>query len=105
MVLQPGRVTVARRLPIDIAQRQIILTIDGQAFATLLAGEAATREIAPGDHRIRANNTLMWKTIDFTLKEGEEARFVTANRAGFGTYTMLGLLGVGPLYLVFERDA
>jgi hypothetical protein len=26
------------------------------------------------------------------------------NRAGMGTFSLLGLLGVGPLYLTFERQ-
>jgi hypothetical protein len=99
------RVTVARTLPIDVRQRQIILTLDGQPLATLLFGESVTREIEPGHHWIRANNTLVWKTLEFTAEAGDQVTFVTGNRAGFGTYTLLALLGTGPLYLVFERES
>lgn len=98
-----ARVTVTRQMPIDVKQRQIIVTLDGKPFDTLLVGETATREIEPGHHWIRANNTLVWKTLEFTAKPGDQVSFVTANRAGFGTYTLLALLGAGPLYLVFER--
>jgi hypothetical protein len=100
----PARVTVTRRHPIDVKQRQIILTLDGEPLETLLFGESVTREIAPGPHAIRANNTLVWKTLEFTAKPGEAVAFVVANRPGFGTYTLLALLGTGPLYLLFERD-
>ena len=100
----PCRVTVSRQLPIDIRDRQIIITLDGKPFGTLLFGESATREIQPGAHWIRANNTLMWKTLEFTAEPGADIRFVTANRAGPGTYALLSLLGVGPLYLTFETS-
>ena len=98
-----ARVTVTRQLPIDVRDRQIIVTLDGQPLETLLFGETATREIEPGYHWIRANNTLVWKTLEFDAKPGDHVSFVTANRAGFGTYGLLAMLGVGPLYLVFQR--
>jgi hypothetical protein len=47
----------------------------------------------------------VWKTIDCDLAPGEEARFEVVNRPGFGTYAMLSLLGSGPIYLRFERQA
>lgn len=99
----PARLTVTRRHPIDVKQRQIILTLDGKPLETLLFGESVTREIPPGHHTIRANNTLVWKTLEFNANPGDNVTFVVANRPGFGTYTLLGLLGTGPLYLLFER--
>ena len=100
----PARLTVTRQMPIDVKQRQIIVTLDGKPLETLLFGETVTRDIKPGHHWIRANNTLVWKTLEFTAKPGEQVTFVTANRAGFGTYSLLALLGAGPLYLTFERS-
>jgi hypothetical protein len=100
----PARITVVRRDRRDIRDRQIVVSIDGEAFATLLYGEAATREVAPGTHRLRAHNTLFWKTRHIELQPGEEARFVVVNHAGAGTFSLLGLLGAGPLYLIFERQ-
>lgn len=100
----PAKLTVSRKLPIDVRDRQILVKLDGKPLATLMFGDEVTREIEPGYHWIRANNTLVWKTLEFRVKPGERVEFVTANRAGFGTFTMLGLLGVGPLYLVFKRS-
>jgi len=100
----PARVTITRKDPADVRDRQVVVSLDGQSLATLLYGEEASREVPPGQHRLRAHNTLFWKTIDLDLAPGEHARFRAINRAGVGTYSLLGLLGVGPLFLTFERE-
>ena len=99
----PARVSVTRNLPIDVRQRQIYISIDGEPWATLVFGQSATREIAPGVHRVRANNTLVWKTLTFEARPGEQIEFDLANRAGTGFMSAMALLGVGPLFLTFER--
>jgi hypothetical protein len=96
-------VTVTRNLPSDVGQRQIYVSLDGERVATLLFGQSVTREIAPGRHRIRANNTLVWKTLSFDVAPGEHVDFVLANRAGRGSFSALAIMGVGPLFLTFER--
>jgi hypothetical protein len=101
--MEPARVTVTRDAPDDVRIRQLVVSIDGERAATLLFGESVTRELAPGAHRLRVHNTLVWKTVDFELGEGEHPRFTAVNRAGFGTYTMVGLLGAGPLYVTVRR--
>jgi hypothetical protein len=95
--------TVTRSSPEDVGQRQIVLTLDGKPFATLMYGESATREIAPGPHRLRAHNTLVWKTVEFDIAPGEHVRFATVNRAGFGSMALVAMLGVGPLYVTLQR--
>jgi hypothetical protein len=100
----PARVTVCRKHAADVRDRQIVVSVDGEPLATLLYGEEATREVPAGAHRLRAHNTLFWKTIDVDLAPGEHARFRAINRAGVGTLSLLGLLGVGPLFLTFERE-
>jgi hypothetical protein len=103
--METSRVTVARDGSDDVRIRQLVVSIDGDKSETLLYGESMTREVAPGPHRLRVHNTLVWKTVDFELGAGEHARFTAVNRAGFGTYSMLGLLGAGPLYVTIRRDA
>jgi hypothetical protein len=98
-----ARITVTRKDPQDVRDRQIVVSVDGEPLDTLLFGEEATREVAPGEHRLRAHNTLFWKNLTVTLAPGEHARFSAVNRAGMGTFSLLGLLGVGPLYMTFER--
>lgn len=95
--------TVSRKSPKDVRVRQIYVSVDGRSVAELMYGQSFTVEIAPGAHRLRANNTLVWKTIDCDLEAGEHAHFTVVNRPGFGTYAMLSLLGTGPIYLSFER--
>jgi hypothetical protein len=99
-----ARITVSRRDPKDVRDRQIVVSLDGESFGTLLFGGELSREVSPGEHRLRAHNTLFWKTLELSLAPGEHARFTVVNRAGLGTYSLLGLLGVGPLFLTFERQ-
>ncbi len=99
----PARLTVERTSEKDVRQRQIVVSLDGSPFATLLHGESATRDIAPGHHRLRAHNTLVWKTVEFDIASGEALRFAAVNRAGPGTMALVALLGVGPLYVTLER--
>ena len=97
--------TVLRQSRDDVKTRQLVVSIDGTTVGTLLYGESVTRELEPGPHRLRIHNTLVWKTVHVELSAGEHARFTAVNCAGFGTYSMLGLLGVGPLYVTIVRDA
>ena len=101
--LLPSSITVTRTSEEDFKQRQLIVYLDGERIATLLFGDSVTRDVEPGPHRLRVSNTLVWKTVDFTLGPGEQAYFEAVNRAGFGTYPMLLILGVGPLYVTVRR--
>ncbi len=95
-------VTVFRTSPEDVQQRQIILTLDDQPFATLLYGEKATRGIVPGPHRLRADNTWVWKTIVFDLAPGQHLTFRVINRAGRLTWWMIAIIGAGPMYVTLD---
>ena len=101
-------ITIKRQSRDDVGYGEVIVLLNGEHLATLSYGEAITREIPPGTHRLKAHNTLFSKTLDVTLGVGEHASFTAENRAGWGTYSMLaffvGFLGAGPLYLTFTRD-
>ena len=99
-----ARLTVTRTSPEDVRQRQIELSLDGHRWATLLYGQSASVELEPGPHTLRLHNTLVWKTLELTLEPGAHERLRVANRTGWGTWWMLSLLGVGPLYLSVSRD-
>ncbi len=95
--------TVERRDPADVRTRQLVVSLDGEPFATLLFGQTVRRSIPPGRHRLRVHNTLVWKTVTFDAAPGEQIQFRAVNRAGPGSMTLLALLGAGPLYVSVER--
>ena len=99
----PAAVTITRTSQSDHGTRQMVASIDGVTVATLMWGDSITCELEPGPHRVRVHNTLVWKTVDFTLAPGEQVFFEAINRFGPGTLTMALLLGVGPLYVTLNR--
>ena len=103
MEAAPATITVSRTSPRDVRVRQIYISIDGRTAAELLFGQSFTTTVPAGPHRLRANNTLVWKTLHCDFKPGEHVRFTVVNRPGFGSWAMLSLLGGGPIYLTFER--
>ena len=98
-----ARLTVERVSQQDVGTRQIVLTLDNEPLATLLYGDRISKEIPPGRHRLRAHNTLVWKTIEFDVTAGEHVKFITVNRAGLGSAALVALLGVGPLFVTLEQ--
>lgn len=87
----------------DYTSRIIHLSLDGKRFTSLKSGKTVTLKIHPGEHILLADNTFKKKTAQFVANDGEEIRFVTRNRSGFGS-SMIGIFGSGPLYLVLERE-
>jgi len=101
--MQPASVTIMRTHSSDFGQRQLVITLDGERLGDLLFGDSISRDIAPGSHSLRVSNTLVWKTVTFDVKPGEQVRFEAVNRAGRLTYPMLVILGAGPLYVSVKR--
>jgi hypothetical protein len=97
------RVIISRTSPDDIKHRQIIVKLDGKRLGELMYGDEISRVIEPGRHRLQADNTWNWKTIEFNAAPGEQIRFKTVNRGGRFTWFLVGTLGVGPMYVSIER--
>ena len=101
-------ITVRRQSQDDVGYREIFVSLDGESLGMLRHGDTITRDTTPGAHRLRAHNTLFWKTIEVTLSVGEHASFMAVHRAGWGTYSvvafLIGVLGAGPFYLTLERE-
>src|SRR5215468_6549543 len=74
--------TITRSMPDDLRQRGVIVTLDGEHIVELMNGESVTREISPGHHRLRADNTWNRKTIEFDAALGGHIEFQVTNRAG-----------------------
>ena len=97
-------ITVSRDAANDVGFREIYVSVDGEQIGLLQYGEIITHELPAGPHRIRAHNTLFWKTHDIVLQPGEHARFKVVNRAGWAAFGFLMVLGAAPLHLTFERE-
>ena len=97
-------ISVSRESDTDVGFREVFVQVDGKDVGMLRYGDSISHELPAGPHRIRAHNTLFWKTHDVVLQPGEHARFVAINRAGWGTFGLLMFLGAAPVYLTFERD-
>ena len=97
-------ITVTRQSRNDAGVREIYVSVDGDEIAVLKNGQAVTHELPAGPHRLRAHNTLFWKTHDVVLQPGEHARFRAANLAGWAVFGFLIALGAAPLKLLFERE-
>ena len=100
---RPAAVTLTRTSDADFKSRQLVASIDGIPLGDLLWGDSVTCEVDPGPHRLRVHNTLVWKTVDFSLAPGEQAFFELINRPGRGTLPMTVLFGIGPLYVTIRR--
>ena len=85
-------------------QYRISLKLDGAPIGSLGPGESVSREIAPGEHRLHASNTLMRKAATFAARPGEEARFLARNRPGPGS-AVFAAFGAGWLYVALERES
>jgi hypothetical protein len=103
IIRDDARITVSRESPTDVGFREVFVSIDGEQVGILRYGESLTTDVPSGPHQVRAHNTLFWKTHHLVLKPGEHARFTAINRAGWGTFGMLFILGAMPVYLTFER--
>ena len=99
-----ARITIRRTSPEDAGFREVFVSLDGEQIAILRHGESFSMEVAPGLHRLRAHNTLFWKTHQLVLRPGEHAKFIAINRTGTISFGLLFMLGAFPLYLTFERE-
>jgi hypothetical protein len=99
---RPTRLTIHRTSDQDCRDRQVIFSLDGERIGQLLFGQALTRDIEPGTHRLRANNTLVWKTVEFLAPAGAHVHFTCINYAPKGMLYMLGMFGVSPLFVALK---
>jgi hypothetical protein len=96
------RLTIHRTSPDDVRDRQVIMSLDGKRLTQLFYGQTFTCDIDPGAHRLRANNTLVWKTVEFIAPAGTHVHFTCINRAPAGMTYMLAVFGVAPLFVTLR---
>ena len=99
-----SRITVRRQSPDDFQHREVFVSLDGTELGILRFGDSVTRDVEPGEHELRAHNTLFRQRSHITFAPGQHVRFSVVNRPGWGTYALMSVLGAGPLYLSLERE-
>lgn len=103
-ILPPdARLTIVRQSTADVGFREIFISIDGRPLGMLRFGDTLDTDLTAGPHSIRAHNTLFWKTHHVVVRPGEHVKFEAINRAGWGTFGMLFVIGAMPVYLTFQR--
>lgn len=103
--LFPTSLTITRTSEEDWKSRQLVVSVDSQRTGELMWGDSLMWELDPGQHTMRVHNTLVWKTVRFTLAPGEQIFYEAVNRPGASTYLFLPVFGIGPLYVTLRRMA
>lgn len=101
----PAVLTVRRTANDDVQDRQVYLSIDGEDWVTLLYGQEVSRELSPGRHTLKANNTLVRKSVAFDVRPGEHVRFQCINKAHWTGMLFMAFLGAAVLTVRLERES
>ena len=91
----PARLTVHRTAGWDEQSRQILCSVDGRHVGQLLFGQTLSRDIPAGSHTLKANNTLVWKTVPFDAAPGQHVQFTVWNEQMGGLFARLLFIFVG----------
>jgi hypothetical protein len=90
-----ARLTIHRTAGWDEQSRQVICSVDGTYIGQLLYGQTLTREIPPGRHLLKANNTLVWKSVPFEAAAGQHVQFTVWNEPMGGWLMKILFIFVG----------
>ena len=101
---QPARLVIVRDHPQDIQDRPVYLWIDGEKVdRPLKYGKTFERDVAPGPHKVKANNTLFSTTVEFDAAAGETVRYRCENGLSGGGMIMVLMMGVAYLRVRLTR--
>ncbi len=99
-----GTITIRRKSPDDVQQRQIIVKVDGEIVGELFYGDTISVPVKAGHHSLRVDNTWNWKTLELDVAAGEHLKFQTVSRAGRFTWFLVSMFGAGPIYVSIVRE-
>jgi hypothetical protein len=99
-----AQLTISRNTDGDFQDRQVYLWVDGESWGKIKYGQALTREIPAGTHRIRANNTLFNHRLEVTARPGEHVRVRCHNGMPRAGWLMLVFLHATYLRVRLERE-
>ncbi len=97
-------ITIRRKSPEDVQQRQIVVKLDGENVGELYYGDTISIPVTAGHHRLRVDNTWNWKTVELDVAAGDHLKFQTVNRAGRLTWFLVSMFGAGPIHVSIERE-
>ena len=100
-----AQLTITRHGARDFQDRQVYLFVDDEPWGKVRYGQAVTREIAPGRHRVRAFNTLFSHTIEVNALPGDHVRVHCTNGMPTVGWLMMIFLHVTALRPFLEREA
>jgi hypothetical protein len=82
----------------------VYLWIDGEKWDSVLRYKTTfTRDLPPGKHVIKANNTLFSHTVEFEAQAGETVRYQCENGLTGGGMVMVLMMGVAYLRVHLTR--
>jgi hypothetical protein len=94
---EQASITIRRKSPEDVQQRQIIVKLDGENVGELYYGDTISIRVTAGRHKLRVDNTWNWKTVELDVVPGDHLKFQTMSRAGRFSWFLVSLLGAGPI--------
>lgn len=100
-----AQLTVTRNGANDFQDRQVYLWLDDEPLGKIRFGRPLTISITAGPHRVRAFNTLVSDTVQFTATPGEHVRLRCTNGMPTVGYLMMIILHVTALSVRLEREA
>ena len=100
-----AQLTISRNTSGDFQDRQVYIWVDGESWGKIKYGQPLTREIPPGRHAIRANNTLFNHTLAFTARPGEHVKVRCHNGMPRAGWLLLVFLHATYLRVRLEREA
>jgi len=82
----------------------VYLWLDGEKVdRPLKYGKTFERDVVPGRHKIKANNTLFSTTVEFDAATGETVRYRCENGLTGGGMVMVLMMGVAYLRVRLQR--
>jgi hypothetical protein len=101
---EQGMITIRRKSPDDVQQRQIIVKVDGESVGELFYGDTISIPVTAGHHSLRVDNTWNWKTVELDVAAGDHLKFQAMSRAGRFTWFLVSMFGAGPIYVAIARE-
>ena len=101
---EQASITIRRKSPEDVQQRQIIVKLDGENVGELYYGDTISIRVTAGRHKLRVDNTWNWKTVELDVASGDHLKVQTTSRAGRFSWFLVSMLGAGPIYVSIKRE-